>query len=123
MARPLAMLAALDAGGAYDVPGEASGLAFAADKTTLSWASLARADGNGTVYDVVRGDLGALRSGGSIAAAPCLGASTTSTTRSDPQTPDPGPGVYYLLQARNACGAGGWGTASSGAPRTHGSCP
>jgi serine protease AprX len=110
-------------GGAYDVPGEASRLALAGDKTTLSWDSLARADGNGTVYDVVKGDLGALRSGGSIAVAACLGAATTSTTRTDPETPAPGGGVYYLLQARNACGAGGWGAASSGAPRTHGTCP
>lgn len=110
-------------GGAYDPPGEVVALDFGADKTTLGWASFARESGSGTVYDAIRGDLDALRSSGAVTAAACLGSASTATSRTDSQAPSPGTGYYYLVQARNACGTGGWGAASAGTPRTHGSCP
>jgi hypothetical protein len=110
-------------GGTYDPPGEAAALGFDADKSTFTWASLAREAGNGTLYDAVRGDLGTLRASGSIAASTCFGTATTATTRSDPQSPAAGDGYYYLVSARNACGIGGWGTTSAGVSRVHAVCP
>ncbi len=110
-------------GGTYDAPPEVEGLGFAADKTTLTWASLSREAGNGTVYDVVEGDLDTLRSSGVIAAAFCPVSASTANSLSD--TPDPveGTGLYYLIQARNGCGLGGFGAASNGAVRSHATCP
>lgn len=110
-------------GGAYDVPPEVEGLGFLANKTTLTWTSLSREAGSGTVYDAIKGDLTLLRASGTIAAAFCLGSSGTATSRSDTQAPTAGGGVYYLVSARNACGLSGFGAASDGTPRTHGTCP
>jgi subtilisin family serine protease len=110
-------------GGTYDVPPEAGGLGFAADKTTLTWASLSREAGNGTVYDVIEGDLDTLRSSGIIAAAFCVDSASTATSISDTPAPVEGTGVYYLVQARNSCGLGGFGAASNGAVRSHATCP
>ena len=110
-------------GGAYDVPGEVAGVAFGSDKVTLSWTSEAAAAGSGTVYDRVRGTLVTLQSTGTIAAAICLGTPTTDTSLVDAQNPKPGAGFYYVVEARNSCGSGGWGSDSSGSPRSHGSCP
>ncbi|HEX6853194.1 MAG TPA: S8 family serine peptidase [Candidatus Polarisedimenticolaceae bacterium] len=104
-------------GGAYDAPAEAGGIRFDT-KSALAWDALAREAGNGTVYDLVRGDLADLRAAGSIAASICQGPATTAATRTDPATPAPEAGFYYLVQARNACGVGGWG-----AGRTRGTCP
>jgi hypothetical protein len=110
-------------GGAYDAPPEVAGLGFGVDKTTLTWASLSREAGSGTVYDVITGDLDALRSSGVIAAAYCLGTTGTANSRSDPQGPAVGTGSYYLIQARNGCGLCGFGTSSNGTPRVHSDCP
>jgi subtilisin family serine protease len=110
-------------GGAYDVPSEVEELSFVPNKTTLTWTSLSNQAGNGTVYDVIKGDLGALRSTGVIASAFCLGSTGTPNSRSDPQDPAPGTGFYYLVQGRNTCGTGGFGTNGSGAARSHSSCP
>jgi len=108
--------------GAFGAPPEGSGLAFSADKSTLSWTPLAPLAGSATVYDAIRGDLGALRASGLVSAAACLGGATTATSRADAQTPGPGAGFYYIVQPRNACGSGGWGAASDGTPRAHGNC-
>lgn len=104
--------------GAYDAPGEVSGVAFGADKATLAWTSWAHAAGNGTVYDVVRGDLGALRATGTIDSSACLGAPPTTPSVLDASVPAAGAGFYYAIQARNACERGGWGAA-----RARASCP
>ena len=109
-------------GGVYDTPAEVSGVGFDAAKTTLSWSSQAHQAGNGTTYDVVRGDLQTLRAVGTIADAACLGAPATASSAPDPATPAPDAGFYYVVRARNACGDGGWGASSSGA-RSHASCP
>jgi subtilisin family serine protease len=105
-------------GGAYDAPTEVAGLGFGADKTTLAWTSLAGAAGGGTTYDVVRGGLDELRTSGSIAGGACLGAPTALPAHADPSSPDPDAGFYYVVQARNACGSGGWGPG-----RSHATCP
>jgi subtilisin family serine protease len=108
---------------AHDAPSEAGGVGFAANKATLTWSSSASEAGSGTVYDAVRGDIGTLRATGTIAAAGCLGSVSTATTRSDATVPAPGSCFYYVIQARNICGSGGFGAASDGTPRTHANCP
>jgi len=109
-------------GGAHHTPLDAGGLWFAADKATLAWTSLAVKAGDGTVYDAIVGDLGALRATRTIAAAGCLGSASTAASRIDATVPEPGSGLYYLIQARNLCGSGGFGAASDGTLRTHTTC-
>jgi hypothetical protein len=36
---------------------------------------------------------------------------------------EPGEGFYYLARARGACGVGGWGSGTDGAPRVGPACP
>jgi subtilisin family serine protease len=110
-------------GGVYDAPPEVTGLSLAADKATLTWASLSREAGTGTVYDVIAGDLDALRTSRTIAAAFCLESAGTSNASSDTQVLPPGTGRYYLIQARNTCGLSGFGADSNGTARVHSNCP
>ena len=109
-------------GAAFLAPDEVLGLSIGADKTTLNWTAVASPSGGLVVYDAVRGDLDVLRTTGSIAAATCLGSASTATSLSDPLAPTPDTGVYYVVQARDACFSG-FGAASSGAPRSHSTCP
>jgi len=109
-------------GAAYDVPGEVSGVGFAS-AGLLSWSSWNAAAGSGTVYDLLRGDLAGLRSGVPVASASCVATGIVATAFSDPSDPGPAGGYVYLVQARNACGAGGYGAATDGSPRTHAACP
>jgi serine protease AprX len=109
--------------GAYGVPFEVVGLVFDSGKSTLTWAPLAPSVGTATLYDAIRGDLDALRTSGVIAAASCLGSSSSATSRSDAQDPAVGAGFFYLIQARNSCGLGGFGTTSFGSFRAHATCP
>ena len=110
-------------GGAYDAPPEVTGLRLDADKTTLTWASLSREAGTGTLYDVITGDLDALRSSGLIAGASCVSSAGTANFVADVQVPAEGAGVYYLIQARNTCGVSDFGASSNGTPRVHSDCP
>jgi subtilisin family serine protease len=110
-------------GGAYDAPTEVEELTFIPDKQTLTWTSLSVAAGSGTLYDVIKGDLDALRSSGEIASAFCLGATGTLNERTDAQVPSEGTGYYYMVQARNTCGSGGFGVRGDGGARTHANCP
>ena len=61
--------------------------------------------------------------GGMIAGAACARSATTATSLSDATVPSPGAGLFYVIQARNGCGSGGFGAATSGAPRSHANCP
>jgi subtilisin family serine protease len=110
-------------GGAYDAPTEVLDLTFIPDKQTLTWTSLADATGNGTLYDVVKGDLDALRSSGVIASGFCAGPGTTLNARTDAQVPAEGTGFYYVVQARNTCGLGGFGANGDDVERIHTTCP
>ena len=110
-------------GGAFEAPSEADGLGFEPDKATLTWTSLASEAGTGTLYDVIKGDLDDLRATGDVSAASCVGSASTAAFLSDPLDPAEGTGVYYVIQARNACGLSGFGASSDGTPRVHASCP
>jgi subtilisin family serine protease len=108
--------------GAFDVPGEVGGLR-SASASVLSWTSLGAAAGSGTVYDLLRGDLAGLRAGQPVAGAACLATGLPAAAFEDPGEPGAEAGYFYLVQARNACGAGGYGAATDGSPRTHAACP
>jgi subtilisin family serine protease len=110
-------------GGAFDAPDEVGGLGFDADKTTLTWTSLAFEAGTGTLYDVIKGDLADLRATGDVSAAWCVGSASTAASYADAVDPDPDTGVYYVIQARNACAESGFGSSSDGTPRLHATCP
>jgi subtilisin family serine protease len=109
--------------GSYDFPTEVEGLTIVPDNTTWTWSSLAGAAGNGTLYDVIKGDLEELRSTGLVATAGCLGATGTSNARADAAIPSEGAGFYYLVQARNTCDEGGFGENAAGVERPHANCP
>jgi serine protease AprX len=109
--------------GAYDVPPEVAGLVLEDDKTTLRWPPLSPEAGLGTVYDVVSGDLDTLRATGAVAAGTCVGTTGASAQRADAAVPAVGAGFYYVIQARNTCGSGGFGAASDGTVRVHANCP
>jgi N-acetylneuraminic acid mutarotase len=106
--------------GAFAVPGEVVGL-VASSKETLVWESGIGDAGLATVHDVVRGNVDALPVGspGEV----CLASGIAAATVTDPEAPAGGSAFFYLVRARNSCGDGGYGVASSGAPRVTDSCP
>ncbi len=75
----------------------------------LQWADQGAETGSGTRYDVLRGDLAALRTDGGISGAACLAHDLATAGATDPTAPDPGAAFYYLVRSRNACGGAGWG--------------
>jgi len=109
-------------GGAFAVPGEVSGLGFAADKQTLSWDSAQPSSGSATVHDVLKGSLAELPVGGGGSEA-CLDPGTAADQSVDPAVPPAGEGSWYLVRGRNVCGVGSYGAQSGGGDRTSGGCP
>jgi hypothetical protein len=77
---------------------------------SLAWSDQAGASGPGVVYDVASGDIDALHTGGSAFATSCL-AGGLPLPFYDDSRPDPPPGsaYYYVVRARNACGAATFG--------------
>ena len=78
-------------------PGPTRGLGFAADKSGMTWT----ATPGGTAYDVVKGDLAALRTsagdfGSSLAA--CVENDSPDPASSDGGAPGPSEGHYYLVR-------------------------
>ena len=76
-------------------------LTLSVSGTGPSWT----ADDEAASYDVVRGDLGVLRSDGGVFTASvqqCLAAGTRDLDVADPQTPAPGQAWYYVLRSRYA---------------------
>jgi hypothetical protein len=100
---------------------EINGVKFAADATTLTWSAV-QGTGPGIVYDVMRGDVKNLPPGGKPQEI-CLESGSSDATSADASIPAAGDARYYLVRGRNACGAGTYGAASSGAPRTTVICP
>ena len=96
-------------------PGEVSGVGFDADEVTVYWTPSAP-DG---VYDVARQNLGGVAAGEPLE---CLVSGLDTASYSDLDEPAAGTLFCYLVRASNACGAGSWGAASGGEPRTA-TCP
>lgn len=89
--------------------------------STVSWAPAPKAD----LYDVSRGTLGGLASGGY---GPCVASGIASTSVVDAEAPLPQVGFVYLVRGVNpGCGgSGSWGARSDGSPRGNadpGACP
>jgi len=93
------------AGGApVPPPGEATGVAV--DAATVAWDSLA-----GTAaYDVVRGNVGVLRTGGGFTPATeeCLADDLAATSLAYAVDPGAGQSWWYLVRGIGACGVGSY---------------
>jgi len=82
------------------------GVAFSSLPSRFVWDETAR----GSSYDVVRGDLFALRETGGrfdTASAVCLADDGVDTEAIDPALPDPGEGYFYLVRSSNCAGRTG----------------
>ncbi len=108
--------------GAFAVAGEVRGLHLQRDRVTLFWDSAVSAAGSGTTHDVVRGHLSELPVGAGVSEL-CLFSQEPGWIVQDPETPAPGEGFWYLVRGTNGCGAGTWGSASSGPERISTACP
>ena len=108
-------------GGVFAVPEEVTGLGFLADGETLGWDSAVPKAGSATMHDVLTGVLGELPVGSGAGEA-CLD-STAAASIVVSDVPFSGSGTWYLVRAENSCGAGTYGSASDGTPRTSDACP
>ncbi len=84
-----------------------------ANATSLSWSALEGA----TVFDAVKGSLGALRqSGGDFSSAilSCLADDTSSTTADDTENPLEGDGFWYLVRGVSCGGPGTYDDGGAG---------
>lgn len=107
--------------GLWRAPPEVVEVAFDATGEVLSWASLDDAAGPSTLYDALRGGVGALPLEPSSPAT-CLGTALPTPSLVDQEVPPPGVAWWYLVRGRNACGVGSYGAATSGATRMNGAC-
>jgi hypothetical protein len=100
-------------------PVEVQGLRMLPDKRTLAWDL--GADATAT-YEVTRGALSELPVGNGVSEA-CIALDATNGSVTDDGVPDVAGSFWYLVRARNACGAGNYGTASNGSARSCSQCP
>lgn len=100
--------------GVWDAPVTVTGQTLtrdAAATVTISWNSQSASAGPDVRYDIVGGDLAALRLQGGFDGASCLASQTGEPPFVDPEPdPLPGEGVYRLVRATNGCGMGDYGT-------------
>lgn len=90
-------------------------------KTTFLWDQVAGAV-PGTVYDVVRGRANELPSGTGPNDT-CRAVGITQLSIGVGETPPIGKALWYVVRARNSCGAGTYGNWSNGIPRFADVCP
>ena len=102
--------------------GEVQDLRFAAGpKTQAEWSPTP----NASFYNVYRGvppDLPSLLSS-SLDSCRRMTAPSTSTGDTLMESSSTGAFFWYLVRARNACGAGRYGSRSDGSPRSSAACP
>jgi hypothetical protein len=109
---------------AFAVPPEVANLSVekpAPDSTdaVVTWTSVLAASGTGTVHDVVKGGIRQLWADRDFRSATCLSMDTpTATTTDTALTGGSSDGFWYLVEGENVCGAGGYGTSSSGVGRS-----
>jgi len=97
----------------FVTPGPTTGLIIETDKQTMHWSGVPQADR----YDIVKGDLQALRSSGgdfSSTLRSCLEDDSSDTQSRDALEPVSGEGFYYLVRAQRACKSGTFNTEQSG---------
>ena len=105
----------------FAVAGAVRNVRFGAAKT-LDWTTETPRAGSGTVYDVLRGQIGQFPIG-SGPGETCVAQGTSTPGLPPDAAPSPGLGFHYLVRGRNACGAGTYGSTSGGAERASGACP
>jgi hypothetical protein len=108
-AHPFAMKTGWSCDPAPTPPSGSPDLAVAKSGTAaeLSWGSTPGA----TAYDLIAGDLGALRGSGgdfSVATEACLSTHRTTRLLSHPDTPGPGEAFWYLVRGENCGGKGSY---------------
>ena len=101
----------------WAVPIDVGDVVIAADKTHLSWRSLATLAGTATVYDLVRGAADQFPVGAG-AAETCLASGIAATSWNDTTAVPPGKAIYYVIRGRNVCGNGPYGAQSNGSQRS-----
>ena len=106
---------------AFAIPGAVRDLRYLS-RTVLAWTAPALPSGSGTGYQVLRGSLGGFPVGSGIGEV-CVESGIGATSVTEDSVPPPGAGVYHLVRAANACGAGSYGADSSGNERTSPACP
>ena len=106
---------------AYAVPGTVRDVRYVT-RDVLAWAAPELPAGSGTEYQVLRGPLHGFPVG-SGAEEVCLESGTSATLAVEDGVPAAGTGVYHIVRAVNACGAGSYGAGSSGNERTSAACP
>jgi hypothetical protein len=111
---------------AWTLPGEATGLVLGDDPvaggttTRLDWTAPATGGlAASMTYDVIR----STKASDLVTSATCLAAGLASTTVSETQVPTPGTAWFYVVRARDACGAGVTHVGSNGAVRPARDCP
>jgi hypothetical protein len=98
--------------GAFAVPGEVSGVTVTGGvAATIAWNSQAGTAGTGTVYDLFSGSLADLIATAGFGGGACTGDLTGASTP-DSTVPTLGDGLYFLVEAENVCGAGGYGSST-----------
>ncbi len=105
--------------GAFRVPGEAVNVTFADDRVSLMWDSAIPGAGTDTVYDVLKPPNP--NQPGSVAM--CVASGLPGAMLADASLPPAGGVFYYLVRARNRCGAGPYGFRSDGTPIVSTACP
>jgi hypothetical protein len=98
--------------GALRVPGEVANLTFGGDQVSLMWDSAAPGAGTGALYDVLQQP----NPNQAGVVAVCVASGLTGGMLQDMTLPPAGGVFYYLVRARNTCGAGPYGFRSDGTP-------
>ncbi len=97
----------------FVTPGPAAGLVFGTNKQMIGWNVVPLADR----YDIVKGDLQALRSSGGDFGSTlqaCLEDDSPDAQSGDSLNPASGQGFYYLVRAQKACMSGTFNTENPG---------
>src|SRR4030095_7950793 len=90
----------------------------APDAIGVAWDSQEAVPAPATSYDVARGSLSTLRSGGYPGGAVCAqddAADTPYDEVGSPCSPAPQDGCWYLARGQNLCGTGTYGSGTNGA--------
>jgi hypothetical protein len=109
-------------GTVFATPSEIRNLRPIDNTSTLVWDLDAGNSGSGTVYDVLRGSVSELPVGSGTEES-CVASGTTDPIYDELEVPSSGAAFYFLVRGSNSCGDGGFGEATSGAPRTGAICP
>jgi len=109
----------------WDLPGEAADLLLTVDAldqvtTRLGWSAPPTGGLPASMtYDVIR----STSASDLVAPATCLASALTVTTAADLDLPAPGSAFFYVVRARDACGAGVAHRGSDGVPVPALTCP